>query len=387
MSYNSSPSTAWFGPPMLLLLFACIPIALLYRSYLKLTFHASFGLLVTAFALGVWATNDRIGMLKLQGEWRSSGMDFKDEVLIPGSCLLFYVFAVAFVVRLCRAWFFDDLREGEELAGGEGARVWLSGGNLVCAIAITLFGADGFGYSPFALGLITFLAIVARPLLAAGAAAGPAIVAASSDPQRAASEGERERVLRLLEEGKVDADGAADLLNALGAAGASAPAAVSRPPMSSRQRLAMAGGALVLVGFLLPWFSVNLGKEMSRMGGVLTAEIGNLMPELPATKMQMPIPKIKTGTVRVSGADVGKGLGWIVLVGGLLSAGLAALPQLVADAALRRNLAIGALFVGGATLFYVFGSSMRHVSYGIVAVVAGYFCIGVGLAESWRRGA
>jgi hypothetical protein len=354
---------------------------------LKLTFHASFGLLVAAFALGIWATNDRIGMLKLQGEWRRSGVNL-DEVLIPGSCLLFYVFAVAFVVRLCRAWFFDDLREGEELAGGQGARVWLSGGNLVCAIAITLFGAYGFGYSPFALGLITFLAIVARPLLAAGVAASPATTAAPSDPQRAAGEGERERVLRLLEEGKVDADGAADLLNALGAAGAAgASAAVSRPPMSSRQRLAMAGGALVLVGFLLPWFSINLGKEMSRMGGVLNAEIGNIMPEMPPANMQMPIPKIKTGTVRVSGADVGKGLGWIVLVGGLLSAGLAVLPQLVADAALRRNLAIGAVIVGGATLFYVFGSSMRHVSYGIVAVVAGYFCIGIGLAESLRRGA
>ena len=306
-------------------------------------------------------------------------------MLIPGSCILFYVFALALVVRLCRAWFFDELREGEELTGGEGARVWLRGGNLVCAIAITLFGAYGFGYSPFALALIAFLAIVARPLLAAGVAAPPATITASAGTQQTGSEGERERVLRLLEEGKIDADGAADLLNALGAAGASASTAVSRPPMSSRQRLAMAGGALVLIGFLLPWFSINLGKEMSRMGGALSAEMGNFMPEMPSTKLS--IPRIETGAMRVSGADVGKGLGWIVLVGGLLSAALAALPHLVADATLRRNLAIGGLLVGGATLFYLFGSSMRHVSFGIVVVVAGYFCIGVGLAESLRRGA
>ena len=71
MMHSSSSSPAWFGSSLILLFFASVPIALLYRSYLKLSFHACFGLVVAAFALGFWTTNERIGMLKAQGGWRT----------------------------------------------------------------------------------------------------------------------------------------------------------------------------------------------------------------------------------------------------------------------------------------------------------------------------
>ena len=138
---------------------------------------------------------------------------------------------------------------------------------------------------------------------------------------------------------------------------------------------------VVLIGFLLPWFSIDVGKELSRVMSDGSRISGVKWPD-PITGV---MAEVKTGTLSVSGAEVQKGLGWLVLLCGGIAAGLAAAPQLIDDAQLRRVLGIGALVLGGGILFYLLSGSIRHVSYGFVLVVVGYFCIGVGMAETLRR--
>ena len=202
-------SVVWF-----LFLFALlVPSAYFYKTYLRINYGAAFGLIVVATVIGYTATRERMDVLRSVEKWR--GTDFP-EAVVPLVCFLFYILTVALLVRLFRAWVFGELRDGEELAGGDGARAWLSGGNLVCAIGIPVTGWWGFDYSAFALAIVVVLAIVARPMLAAGmpAAAAPTAGGGGED---ASIENDKERVLRMLEEGSIQADEAADLLSALGA--------------------------------------------------------------------------------------------------------------------------------------------------------------------------
>jgi hypothetical protein len=126
------------------------------------------------------------------------------------------------------------------------------------------------------------------------------------------------------------------------------------------QKLALIGALLLLIGFFLPWYSINLKAEVDRT-----------VPGFP-THFLSDAP-----TLSISGGDIQHGLGWLLL---LLGAAAAALPYLAGnlEEQTRQRAILACLGAGTVILFYVMTRDLRHVSIGIVLAVAGY-----GLQWAW----
>jgi hypothetical protein len=130
------------------------------------------------------------------------------------------------------------------------------------------------------------------------------------------------------------------------------------------QKLALIGTLLLLIGFFLPWYSINLKAEVDRT-----------VPGFP-THFLSDAP-----TLSISGGHIQHGLGWLVLILGVA----AALPYLVGnphEQTLRRAI-LACLVAGALVLFYVLARDLRHVSIGIVLAVVGY---GLQLAGALQSG-
>lgn len=211
-------------PAVFIMLLACVPLAFAYKVYLRITLPQAFGVVFGAAVLVFIFCVRWMGSVPGYG----NGLEWMTLAAVG-----FWLFVVPFVVRLVRAWLFDDLKPEERKSGAEGVRAWLRGGNLFCAIAIPVTGWYGFDCSPWALLIVTLLALIARPLLVATL---PEVAGESeAPPAEDTLKGERERVMRMLEEGKIKADDATELLSALAATSPASPGAESpRPPMTSR---------------------------------------------------------------------------------------------------------------------------------------------------------
>jgi hypothetical protein len=145
--------------------------------------------------------------------------------------------------------------------------------------------------------------------------------------------------------------------------------------------MALIGAGLVLLGFFLPWFSYNPGKELGRMTGQMKGMAQGFMPE----GMSMPgMPSIATQTMNISGGDIGKGLGWLVL---LLGLGVAALPHVATtmDTATRRMISFISLGIGGIILLWLVTQNLRFLNVGVVLALAGYAVEFLGLLNPRPR--
>ena len=186
---------------------------------------------------------------------------------------------------------------------------------------------------------------------------------------------ERQRVLRLLEEQKITSEDAGELLNALAESARPQTAPVVT---SGARKLMVLGAVIVLVGFFLPWASINVDREMGRLG------LSGWQGEGPFAAQGMP-GQFHPPVVRVSGGDIGKGLGWVVL---LLAIGAAVLPYVATGLPSRARRAITwlALGGGGVIIVYLFSESVRYVAFGLAVVAAGYIVEAVGAWKEQRLG-
>jgi hypothetical protein len=173
---------------------------------------------------------------------------------------------------------------------------------------------------------------------------------------------ERERVLKLLDAGKITAQESADLLNALGHATPPRPAKPADPVLAAgpHRKFVLIGAALLLVGFFLPWFSINLGRAMSQAMGQFGQPFGMSMT-----------PNFSTGTTHIAGGDIGYGLGWIILLLGLTAAVLPYLAANLNPGTLQKAALVG-LGIGSLILLYLLSDLARYVNVGIFVVMAGY---------------
>ena len=205
--------------------------------------------LVSAIALFVYQTMRIPDHLSLQG----SQMIDAVAALTGCGCLSF--FAVAFVAKLHFKWIGGLSTEQGKMPGPDGLRAWLSAPNLSCALLLSLCASFGYDYSFWGVFALAVVALAAYPAVhfATGVVPPPTVTQEPPSP-------ERERILKLLEEGKITAQESATLLGALGQEGKPAGAQVTLA-----RRPVLIGAALVLVGFFLPWFSFNLNKAVSRM--------------------------------------------------------------------------------------------------------------------------
>jgi hypothetical protein len=265
------------------------------------------------------------------------------------ACLL-PLAAIPFLAKLYLTWIAGGATDAEKAPGMQGIRAWLRGGNLFCAILITLGLGIGFRVPFLIPTTLVLMALLAFPVLH--------MVTDTSSPQPTVPAGdtlapERERVLKMLDDGKITAQESAELLNAL------AHSAPARPPQpapvpSAPRKMVWLGAALLVIGFFLPWF-----------------EAGN-----------------QNMSAYIAGGDIAHGFGWCIL---FLGIAVAVLP--VVDASLDsqtcQKISVIALGVGAIILLYLFTRNFRFVSIGILLVLAGYALEFIGVLKSrkldWLR--
>jgi hypothetical protein len=176
--------------------------------------------------------------------------------------------------------------------------------------------------------------------------------------------GEREKVLQLLEAGKINAVESAELLNAL------SPGAPPPPPpvaeFNPQRKMVLLGAVLLLAGFFLPWFSLDPSAMVNDLAAQFQQSMGGLMPANVLPHINLP-----GGTVQIRAGDLAHGLGWWILALGM---GAAVLPFFATTlaASMQKKIILAALGVGVILLIYLLSDSIKYVSYGLLPVLAGY---------------
>jgi hypothetical protein len=252
----------------------------------------------------------------------------------------------------------------------------------------------GYDYSFLGVLVLCLVAILAYPVIKMvasppGASAAPAPGVASE-----ALAGDRQRVLRLLEEGKISVDESAELLSALGE-GARPATPLPAPAMTVGRRVVLAGAGMLLISFFLPWLHINVGAEMDHM----RQQMSQTMPSMPGgPPMGMPDSAPVFGTTAhvpvgfefdttLYADDIGHGLGWIVLLLGLGGAVLPYVATTLSAHALRTTtflaLAAGAIIVVYLLTKYL-GASPRFIGIGLVLALIGYALELIGAAQEYR---
>ena len=346
-----------------------IPIALLFpvaaillvgglfwfRKYTGLSADKGFlALLASVIAAGVQI------FVRMQSSPRSLGPSDEGwavmSAIAAGVCI---VFATAFVLRLWGRWIGGKATPDESQPGQPGVQAWFCASNVVVGLALIILTWVGYSVSPLLTAVAVGAALAAYPLLRMES---PAI---ATVPVPDHSSGEREKIVSMLEAGKITADECAELLQALSE---TARPPSRQTPLTSSQRLLLIGAALVALGFFLPWIVINPGAEAGRMMSQFDVEMGM---EMPGGGLSLPNPQIHTPTVSYAGGDIQRGLGWAALA---LALAAALIPYIATtlDAATARTVRLLCLGVGGIIVLYLLTQNIRFVGIGLVIAVSGY---------------
>lgn len=284
---------------------------------------------------------------------------------------LLIIFGVPLGIKLYRAWTGIQVSPEEKAPGAVGVRAWLTPGNLIVSAIVAGCAAGAYDYPFFGVLSLLISLLLIQPMVNTATVPAPA---SAPEPTLTA---EREKVLSLLEMGRISAEESADLLNALGST--SQPPRTS-PSVSRHQRMTMIGGGLVLLGFMLPWLSINPGKELARA----TGQVQGMIEGFSGGVSMQAMPTISTQTLNLSGGDMAHGLGWLIL---LLGIGVAALPHMnqLLDQATRRLVSFIALGIGGIALLWLITQNLRFLNVGVVLALAGYAVEFLGLLNPRPR--
>jgi len=268
---------------------------------------------------------------------------------------------VAFVTNLYRKWIRGYLTEAEKLPGIEGVRAWLSVGNVISAIIISFCLCALFDFSFLGAVALMFGLVLVYPLLKT---ASQSIQVAPSIPAEDFSK-EREKVLQLLEMEKITADETAELLNALSHS-------VTPPPkpagdINPQRKIVLLGAALLLVGFFLPWFSLNPGDEVNALFTQFQQSVSRQMP----VNESIPTFHLTSQTIQVKAGDLDHGLGWWILSLGITAA---VLPFFATNLNVQqqKKVMLACLGAGAIILLYLFTNNFKIASVGIILGLAGY---------------
>ncbi len=350
-----------FAPIVPLLGIVAVVAWIFYRRYTGLTRWQSALLSMLAAGLGIALAAYADNIFQRGSEW-SNRRDADEPVLICFSVLL-PLLAVPFVVRLYRKWIGGHLTDAEKLPGAAGVRAWLGVGNIICASLIPICVWQVFGYSPIGFWALTFGLLLAYPLLnMALQSAQPAPVAPTEDLSN-----EREKVLQLLEAGKISAADSAELLNALAHSTPTPtpkPAAEINPP----RKLILIGAAILLIGFFLPWFAINPNAEANAEFAHFQQNMKQMMPGNAMPQMNLSLPNT---TVQIHAGDLAHGLGWWILALGISAAVLPFFATTL-ESSLQKKIILAALGIGAILLIYLLSDAIRYVSFGIILALAGY---------------
>ncbi len=360
-----------YGTPMpvvFVLLFVGLISLPLYDRYLKGLKGRVFAVWLLGVLLGLLSAAQRLNLLPLQGVPPPPPIPAEKGLwtaLLAGMVLS--LSAVALVYKLYRKWLGGDVTPEEKASGTILMGAWFSGSNIACCIMISLGAWQGYGYSFWGVLAWSLCALGAYPLIHSLSATETE--SATPVPAEDLSS-ERERVLKLLESGKITVDESTQLLSALGET--IQPPLPRKAPITPTAKMVLAGGFILLVGFFLPWFVVNVGQELSQAA----RQLGNL------AHVNLPM-NLNTGSTRISGGDIPHGLGWVILLLGMAAVVLPYLnPGLSRVAQLKVSLA--ALGIGLLVLIYLLTENLRFASIGFILTVVGYVLMLAGTLKEAR---
>ncbi len=287
---------------------------------------------------------------------------YEEEPTTIFASILLALLLIPFAVRLYQKLIRGNLTDAEKLPDMNGVRAWLGFGNLVCATLIPICVRLLFATPLLNLLALTYGLLLAYPIFnLVSATPSPAPIAPTEDLSN-----EREKVLQLLEAGKITADESAELLNALGQSVPSRPQVpASEMKLTSQRKIVLLGAALLLLGFFLPWFAINPGEMVNEMAAQLQQNMNHELPGVAMPQMNF------SGTVQVHAGDVAHGLGWWILALGIAAA---VLPFFATNlqAQLQKKVILAALAIGAFLLVYLLSNNFRFVSVGVILAIAGY---------------
>ncbi|HTB86052.1 MAG TPA: hypothetical protein VK742_20570 [Candidatus Sulfotelmatobacter sp.] len=273
--------------------------------------------------------------------------------------------SVPFAIRLYRKLIGGWLTDAEKLPGMDGVRAWLTPGNLVCAVLIPICTWQVFFIALPAMFALTFGLVLVYPVFnLVSASPQPAPAGPSEDLST-----EREKVLRLLETGKITADESAELLNALGSTVPHRPPPAAEINMSPARKMVLLGAVLLLVGFFLPWFSINPSQLLSEAAAQMRQMTAGMTPRIDLSSTLTPDPN--SMSLQVHAGDVAHGLGWWILALGISAAVLPFFATTL-KADMQKKVILAALAVGAFLLVYLLHDTLRYVSTGAILALAGY---------------
>jgi hypothetical protein len=286
----------------------------------------------------------------------------------------------ALMVKVYRAMVLGKMREAEQATGVIGVRAWLAPMNAVSVLALAVTADIAFDWNFFGMFLLGVCLLLMYPLIGSVSQTG------ETAPLPAAAPEERQRVLALVEIGKISAEDGAELLSALAqsqAAGIESERAIPRS-----RRLMILGGIILLIGFFLPWFTLNLTQAVSQMA----SEVQQAMPQMPVPGVPpavnlnatAQIPQLAgVSVLTLRGGDVRNGLGWISLAAGLLAAMLPFFwSERAGDSKSLRNITFASLGIGSVAMLYLLSNSFNSVT----TIEAGFYLALVGFVLLWIGG-
>ena len=150
-----------------------------------------------------------------------------------------------FVVRLYDKLIGGHLTDAEKKPGVAGVRAWLGVGNVLCAGLIPVCVWILFGTTITPMLALTFGLVLVYPVLNLASAVPQTVPAAPVEDLSA----EREKVLQLLEAGKITADESAELLSALGHSVPVRPQPKPQAELTPPRMLTLIGAGLLVIAF------------------------------------------------------------------------------------------------------------------------------------------
>jgi hypothetical protein len=360
-----------------------------FHSYTGLKRDMTFLAVVGSLIVGAIFSIHRVRSVgSLPPPFNHNDAEFQSAELYFGIAAtgLLWPLVAAFFLRLWGRCIGTQATDAERQPGVEGIRAWFCPSNITVGALIVLCAWLGYEISPLWSVVVLAALLAACPLVRMEP---PTLAAAAAGPAPAMAEdlsAEREKIVSMLEAGKLTVEESAELLQALGESSRSAPRTV---PLTGGQRLLLVGASLVAVGFFLPWLTFDPGKEASHM----LKQISGAMHSFNSGEMQMPaLPNIpfvngdlKLGTISYSGGDIPHGLGWAGLA---LAITAALLPYLAVnlDPRTARTIRALCLGIGSFIILYLLTQYARFAGVGLIIAIAGYALAIAGALREWRGG-
>ena len=377
VSFDNSWSIGSFGIIAIIFALSLWFVIHYLKPHMGMALNAWLGALCFGGVVGI----QRIGTVNHAG--RRHGIPL-EELVWFGSGVLLGLFLIPFILKLYQKWIYGELTEVEKKPGREGIRGWLTGGNLLCCLGISLCAWKGFDYSYWGVLMICLSVLLAYPLynILSQNNTETMLRPVQSESPKDDLSAEREKVLTMLENGKITAAESAELLNALSE---TARQAYIKPESAylfkSTQRLVLLGGLVLLVAFFMPWFSINPGKEVQRF----TRQMQGALPEMaqpsgfsmPTQFDSFSLPLNNLNSINIRGGDIHYGLGWLVLLLGLVAPLLPFFASGMNPHTQQKSILV-AIGVGSVILLFLFIDNLRHVNVGVVLAMISYGLIIVG---------